>query len=205
MAERQQEVIELNRNSNKTKRLVLLALFTAIVVVLQLLGSFIRFGVFSISLVLVPIVLGAAIYGPAAGAYLGGVFGLAVILSGDAGPFLAVNVFGTIVTVLLKGILAGFAAGCVYKLLSKRAPFFAIICAAIVCPVVNTGVFLIGCLLFFMPTISGCAEAAGFGANAGKYMIVGLVGVNFLVELAINLVLSSVISRLIKIEKLSGD
>ena len=72
---------------DKTRRLVALALFTAIVVVLQLLGSFIRFGTFSISLVLVPIVIGAVLYGPWAGAFLGAVFGLVVLLSGDAAAY----------------------------------------------------------------------------------------------------------------------
>ena len=67
------------------------ALFTAIVVVLQLLGGGIKFGVFSISLVLVPIVVGAAVYGWKAGAFLGFVFGAAVLFSGDAADFLVVD------------------------------------------------------------------------------------------------------------------
>ena len=46
-----------------TKNLVMYAVLTAIVVVLQLLGAFIKFGPFSISLVLVPIVIGAALLG----------------------------------------------------------------------------------------------------------------------------------------------
>lgn len=71
--------------NQKTKTLTGLALFTAIIVVLQLLGSFIKFGPFSISLVLIPIVVGAAVYGPKAGAYLGGVFGVVVLIACIAG------------------------------------------------------------------------------------------------------------------------
>ena len=48
--------------NNKVKKLVGIGLFTAIVVALQLLGGGIKFGIFSISLVLVPIVVGAAVY-----------------------------------------------------------------------------------------------------------------------------------------------
>ena len=48
--------------NNNTQKIVGLGLFTAIVIVLQLMGSFIRFGTFSISLVLVPVVIGAALY-----------------------------------------------------------------------------------------------------------------------------------------------
>lgn len=47
-------------SDKKIKKMVGLAIFTAIVVVLQLLGSFIKVGSFSISLVLIPIVVGAA-------------------------------------------------------------------------------------------------------------------------------------------------
>ncbi len=63
--------------NEKTKKIVGIGIFTAIVVVLQLLGSFIRFGTFSISLVLIPIVVGAALYGIGAGAWLGLAFGIA--------------------------------------------------------------------------------------------------------------------------------
>ena len=213
MRECQQE--ELNMKSKfDTRKLVGLALLTAVVVVLQFLGAFIRFGPFSISLVLIPIVVGAALYGVLAGAWLGLVFGLVVLLSGDAGAFLAVHPLGTVLTVLLKGALAGLCAGAVYKLLSKVdaqivlkvrgqekwGVELAVIVAAIVAPVVNTGVFLLGCLAFFMPTIRAWGEAAGF-ENVGKYMILGLVGGNFLFEMLFNIILSPAIVRLIRLGK----
>lgn len=181
-----------------TRTLTGLALFTAIVVVLQFLGAFIRFGPFSISLVLIPIVVGAALYGPWAGAWLGFVFGLVVLLSGDAAAFLAVNPLGTVLTVLVKGAAAGICAGLLYRALEKLNGWLAAIAAAIAAPVVNTGLFLVGCLLFFLPTVSEWASAMGF-PNVGNYMIFGLVGANFLVELAVNLVLSPVIVRLVKL------
>ena len=173
-------------------------IFTAIVIVLQLLGAFIKFGPFSISLTLIPIVVGAALYGPWAGAWLGFVFSMVVLLSGDAGAFLVVNVFGTIVTVIAKGTLAGWAAGVVFKALNKTNMWLAAICAAVICPVVNTGLFLVGCKLFFMETITGWGQAMGF-ESVGKYMIYGLVGGNFVFELLTNIVLSPVIVRLIRI------
>ena len=181
-----------------TLKLVGVSLFTAIVLVLQYLGSFIKLGPFSISLVLIPIVIGAALYGRAAGAWLGLAFGLAVLISGDAAPFLAINVFGTVVVVLLKGLLAGLAAGVVYKLVEKLNVTVAVIAAAVVCPVVNTGVFLLGCLVFFMDTIRTWAEGMGF-TNVYGFMFLGLVGANFLFELAFNMVLSPVIVRLIQL------
>ena len=192
----------MENNRISTRTLTGLALFTAIVVVLQFLGAFVRFGPFSISLVLIPIVVGAALYGPLAGAWLGFVFGLVVLLSGDAAPFLAVNPLGTVLVVLVKGAAAGLCAGLVYRALEKFNGWIAVILAAVTAPVVNTGIFLLGCVLFFMPTVTEWATAMGF-PSVGNYMIVGLVGGNFLVELAVNLVLSPVIVRLIKLGRQS--
>lgn len=185
--------------NSKTKKIVGIGLLTAIVVVLQALAVGIRFGIFNITLVLIPIIVGAALYGEIAGLWLGAVFGLVVLFT-DAGAFLAVNIPGTIITVMVKGMLAGFLAAVVYKALEKRNDLLGVIVAGIVAPVTNTGVFLLGCLVFFYSTIQGWAEAAGF-SSAGAYLIFGMVGLNFLVELGINLVLSTVIVRIVGLGK----
>lgn len=189
-----------NTRKKQTETLVLGAILTALVIVLQLMGSFIRFGIFSISLVLVPIVIGAAKCGWKIGAWLGFVFGAAVLISGNAAAFLAVDVFGTILTVLLKGTACGLIAGIVYKLLEKHNRYLAVIAAAIVCPIVNTGVFLLGCVVFFLPTITEWGVAAGF-TNAAAYMFLGLAGGNFLFELGANVVLAPVIVRILNLKK----
>ena len=186
---------------NKTKTMVLGAVLTALVVILQLLGAVIKLGPFSISLVLVPIVIGAATCGAIMGGWLGLTFGVAVLISGDASLFLSVNTLGTVATVLLKGALCGYIAGLIYKMIEKFNQTAAVAVSAIVCPIVNTGIFLLGCLLFFMPTVTEWAIAFGMGDNVGKYMIVGLVGLNFLVEVAVNIVLSPIIVILLNYRK----
>lgn len=183
-------------NKGKVRKLTLAAMLTAVVIVLQLLGSAIHVGIFSINLALVPIVIGAAMLGFPCGAWLGFVNALVILLSGDAGPFLAVNPFGTVITVIVKGVMAGLCSGLVYKLLEHWNKYAAVILAAVVCPVVNTGIFLIGCRIFFWPTITEWAQASGF-ENAGAYAILGLAGVNFLAELAINIILAPAIARIL--------
>ena len=175
--------------------LVGMGILTAIVIVLQGLGSAIRFGPFSITLVLAPIIIGAAIYGWKAGAWLGFVFGI-MVLATDAGAFLAINVPGTVITCLLKGMLAGAAAGAVYQLLEKKNQWADVLTAGVVCPVVNTGVFLIGCVLFFLSTVKEWGAASGY-ENVGAYFLFGFVGLNFLVEMSINLALSAAIVRIL--------
>jgi len=184
--------------NTKTKNMVGVGLFTAIVMVLQFLGGGIKFGMFSISLVLVPIVVGAAIYGWKAGAWLGFAFGMAVLLSGDAAAFMVVDPLATVLVVLVKGAACGFFAGLIYKLLSNASSKFAVFAAAIICPMVNTGVFLLGCQLFFLETVAEWGAALGY-ENAAAYMFLGLAGINFLIELAVNIVLAPVIVRLIKL------
>ena len=183
-----------------TQRLVLGAIFTALVVILQLMGSFIRFGPFSISLVLIPIVIGSAICGAGIGTWLGFIFGLTVLLSGDAAAFLAIDIIGTVITVILKGAACGLAAGVAYRLVSKFNRYAAVIAAAVVCPIVNTGVFLLGCRIFFFETIKEWGAAAGFEGTV-QYMILGLVGGNFIFELISNMILSPVVVRILDFNK----
>ena len=186
--------------NSKTKNMVGVGLFTAIIVVLQFLGGGIRFGMFSISLVLVPIVVGAALYGWKSGACLGFAFGAAVLLSGDAAAFLAIDPIATVLVVLVKGMACGLMAGIVYHLLAKVNRTLAVFAASIICPIVNTGVFLLGCQLFFLDTVAEWGAAMGY-ENAAAYMFLGLAGVNFLIELCVNIVLAPVIVRLINIGK----
>ncbi len=183
-------------NSN-TKKIVGIGLFTAIVVVLQLLGGGIRIGaMFSVSLVLVPIVVGAAVYGWQAGAWLGFAFGMTVLLTGDAAAFMVIDPLATVLVVLVKGSLCGLAAGLIYAAIKKHSKFWAVILAAVACPITNTGIFLLGCQFFFLETVSQWATQMGY-ASAGAYMFLGLAGINFLLEFAVNILLAPVITRLI--------
>lgn len=182
--------------NTKTQKIVGIGLFTAIVVALQLLAASIKFGPFSITLVLAPIVIGAALYGVGAGAWLGATFGVSVLISGDAAAFMTINPAGTVITVLLKGMLAGLVAGLIYKALEKKNKTVAVVLAGIACPIVNTGIFLAGCYLFFQEWLVSVFGTTGFAT-----VVTGLVSVNFAVELGINMVLASVIVRIIDIGK----
>jgi len=188
-------------SSKKINRIVGMAVFAAIVVVLQAVATYIRIPGVSISptLALAPIVVGAAMYGPAAGAFLGGAFG-AVVLVGCAtgadvggGILWAVNPALTGALCLVKGIAAGAAAGYLYNLFSKKNVYVGVICAAVACPVVNTGIFLAAMNIFYRGTLT---EWAG-GAGLLYFTFIGLTGVNFLAEFGINLVLSPAVARIV--------
>ncbi len=188
-----------NKKGMTTGTIALGAVLTTLVIVLQCMGQFIRFGMFSISLVLIPIVIGAATCGPKISTWLGFVFGVVVLMT-DAAAFFAIDVFGTVVTVLVKGALCGLAAGLAYEALESKNRLVAVVAAAIVCAVVNTGIFLLGCVVFFFDTIAQWGIDFGFETTL-HYAVFGLVGGNFLFELATNIVLSPVVVRLLNIVK----
>ncbi len=187
------------KNHERTQKLVGTAVLTAIVVILQFVSLNLRFTLFSITLVLMPVVLGAALYGVVTGAWLGFVFGIVVLATGDAATFLAISIPATVAVVLVKGTLAGLVSGAAYKALERFNRYAAVITASILSPVTNTGVFLIGCRLFFWETIKSWAAAEG--QSVVNYVIFGLAGINFIIELAINLVLDPAIVRLLDIFK----
>lgn len=184
----------------KIQRMVGIALLMALIVVMQFISSIIPpVGGFTISLVLIPIVLGAAAFGPSAGAILGGTFGVIVYINcvtgadpGGAMVFQASPVLCFLV-VMGKGILAGLASGTVYKLLKGKNTYLAMLCAAIVCPIVNTGTFILCMLLFFIEILKAWAG----GADVAGYILTGLVFANFLPELAINVVFSPAGQRIL--------
>ncbi len=184
-----------------TRTMVVGALLTALVFILQFMGGAIRIGTFSFSLVLIPIVIGAITCGKGIGAWLGFIFAIAVFATGDASFFMGFNPAGTVITVLLKGILCGFVSGLVYELIykafsaKKNICHIASIIAAIVCPLVNTGIFLLGCRIFLMDAV---AHLAG-GANVGEFMIFGLVGINFICEMAVNIFFAPAVSHIVRV------
>ena len=191
----------LKNNRFSTEKLVIGAVMTAFVIVFQLLGAFTAFfGPFSTAVALIPIVIGAAMCGVGIGGWLGLVFGIVVLASGGAAFFMTYDVLGTFVTVLVKGAGCGLAAGAVYKLLKSFNDYLAVIAAAVVCPIVNTGCFLLGCLCFFMDDVEMIASALGSDAS-GMAVFWALAMANFLIEIGSNIVLSPIIVRLLKIKK----
>ena len=198
-------------NTEKTRRMVGLSILTALVIVLQFVAEYIKVGATPITLTLVPIVVGSALYGVRGGAWLGGVFGVVVWLMSIAnidptGALLwNLNPFLTTVICIGKGALAGLAAAAAYRFVARKSGIGGVFAAAVVSPIVNTGIFCAGLFVFFNDTFNewmmGWVSSSGNEANPLLYIFLGLVGVNFLIELGINLVLSPIIERIIRLRK----
>ncbi len=185
----------------RVRKTVGVALMMALVLVMQALSGIIPpFGGFSVTLVLIPVVLGSALYGIGAGALLGAAFGVMVYINCVTGAdFGGAMVFAAdpalcFIVVVGKGILAGTASGLVYKALSGFDGYLAMALAAVVCPLVNTGVFIACMLLFFADVLKVWAN----GTDLVAYILSGLVLINFVPELIVNLLTSPASARVVQ-------
>ena len=196
------------KNTVFVKRLVGTAILTAVVISLQLVLGSIKLGPFNITFTLVPIILGAILYGPLSAAFLGAVFGLTVcfsVISGnDAGGFVLFSQrpIITLLLCLIKSTAAGYLSGLLIKSLEGKTLSVktgkhknsSILFAAILAPIVNTGIFILGLLLFFQDTLSTWADGKEY---VMQFILFSILGVNFLAEMLINLLLVPVIIRIL--------
>ena len=183
--------------------LVQMALLTAVIMALHFSGVAIpAFGT-KISLVLIPIAMGAMLLGPAAGAILGFVYGVTVFVSLGVlhmDPFTAIlfdnNPVMTFLICTVKTTAAGLVAGYVYRALYKKNALLAVFVAAALVPTINTGVFVLGCFIIYN-TIS--QVAAGNGYAPVYFILIVCAGVNYALELAINLIFSPALERITRV------
>ena len=114
--------------------MVLMAMLTALVVILTYAGNFIRLSpMVTVSLTLVPIVLGAVLCGVWGGTWLGLVNAIIILASGQAAVFFGISIIGTIVVVLTKGMLCGLSAALIYRLVNRWNKYAAVVTAAVIC------------------------------------------------------------------------
>lgn len=191
----------MKRNEKvSAKELTGVAVLLALVIVLQAFGGTISIGAVQLNFTLIPIVLGAIIFGAWVGAFLGFACGVVVLVQVIMGavPFYALiwanDPIVTVFTCIVKTTAAGFVAGLVYRLLSKKNERAAIFVASGLVPVINTALFIVGCL-FMTNSVHGMAGSQ----NVLVYILVGLVTFNFFIEFAINLLVAPALQRVIQV------
>ena len=198
----------MKKKSVSARRVTGIAVLLALVIVLQVLGGYFKVGATSLSFVLVPIVLGGILYGAWIGAFLGFAFGFVTWMYGVTGadPFTAIlfeaQPFATTLLCLGKGTAAGLVAGLVYQFTAKKNKQVGVFTAAATAPIVNTGLFIVGSLVMLKETLT--ANFVGEGSTIVYFLFIGCAGINFLVELAINLIFAPTLYRLIGVLEKGG-
>lgn len=189
----------MSNSKDKSRITAVIGIFIAITVILQTISYFVKIGTFSITLTLIPIILAGALYGPVYSTVLGFSFGLVTVVGSitgvDSGGNFLFNVspVRTILLCMVKAILCGFVAGIIPLIFKKENQTLSVIIAAVLTPVTNTGFFILFMFLFFKKQLYLWAG----GTDIVTYIFVGLIGINFLIELLINVILSPVILRIL--------
>ena len=182
------------KQTSGTRRLTQLALLAA-----QLLGmnftplGYLQVGPLSMSLMIIPVAIGAMLMGPVDGAILGGVFGATSFLQAVQGTsamgaaLFAYSPVGSFVVCFVARVLVGLCCGLVYQGMRKILPGKEKVCAAVggfSAAFLNT-VFFMGflVLLFYgSPYVQGLVEA--LGVSNPLAFVVAVVGVQAIVEWA---------------------
>lgn len=184
--------METTNKRNNIKLITGAGILLALEIVFQIIGNYVSLGPVSINLSLIPIAVGAILYGPLVGGFLGFCNGLLVLLApATLSLFMSISVWGTILTCLLKCTVAGVVAGFVFKLFKKKKVLGGVIASFLV-PIINTGLFCVACLTIFRSFL----EEYGSGYdNIFLFLILGVVGWNFILEMSITGVLSYPVSK----------
>ena len=175
-------------NRKKIQKLTVLSVLAAITAIvafvpLKTLGLEITF-------TMIPVAIGAILYGPSGGAVLGAVFGVVSFLqclgySHFGAALLAINPVFTFIVCVPTRILAGLLAGLIYKALKAgcKSNIPALLTASLAAPLLNTVFFMSSLVLFFYRTdyIQGFVNAMG-AANPIMFILL-FVGINGLVEI----------------------
>lgn len=187
----------------QTVKLVQIALMSAIVVVIQLFFASVKIGPVTIAFSIVPLVLAGICIDPYAGLIVGAVSGivtfLQVLTSGDYFYMFLItnNPLATALICITKTAIAGWLAGIVYRAVQKATKNTTLgsILASIICPTVNTGIFCLGMLLFFTPAFQADATFGAMSENIIYFVLIGLAGINFIIELISTVVITPIIQN----------
>lgn len=203
-ADRCRKEEETMNRSSRTVKLVEMALLVAIILILAFtpLGYIKTLGL-EITLIVVPVTIGAIILGPLGGAVLGAVFGITSFIqcfgmSSFGAVLLGINPFGTFVVCVVSRILMGWLTGLIYKGLSKfpKMKNWKILIANLAGPILNTFFFMSTLVIFFFS--SDYIQSLAGGLNPFRFVI-AFVGVNGLIEAAACFVVGSAITKALQV------
>jgi uncharacterized membrane protein len=174
----------MSNTSITTGKMVRLAVLVAIVILMSFTPlGFLKAGVIEISFLMIPVAIAGIILGPAAGAFIGGVFGITSFIqcfgmSAFGAALLGINPFFTLILCLVPRVLAGWIPGLVFKAMSgTAAKTVGAFISSLLAAALNTVFFVGGLLLLFGNT----EYIKSFGKTAWDVVVL-LVGINALLE-----------------------
>ncbi len=196
--------------NNETKRgrysvqdLVRISVLVAIMLLLELTGlGMIKMPGLEITLLMVPVIVGAIVMGPGAGALLGGVFGCISFWecfgrSQFGAVLLGISPLYTFLVCVPTRLLAGWLCGLAFRVLHRldRSSLWSFGAAGLIGALCNTALFMTTLCLCFYHTEFIQGFVAGFGSPNPLLFVVAFVGINGLVEGVVCLVTGAAIAK----------
>lgn len=188
--------------SKKLRYLCLISVFVAIELLLKLsgLGNIPINPVLNVTLLTIPVAIGAILLGPLAGAILGAVFGATSFIqpmSPMIAAFVPINVIHTIILCVGMRALMGFCVGWIYLFFKKidKKKVFCYFGAAFFTAFLNTLFFMGYLVLVFYQTEYVVEKVATLGAINPFHFIIVFVGVNGIFELITTTIVGGGVSK----------
>ena len=188
--------------SAKTVKMVQLAILAALILVMAFTPlGYLKVGVVSITFIMIPVGVGAILLGPAAGAFLGGIFGLTSFVQCFGMDYFGTTLFGinpvfTFIMCMAPRILMGWFCGLVFKGMIKidrtqhKIPSYAVTC---LCSALINTVLFVGLLFLFF----GNSEfIQGFkGGMNWLAFFAAFVGLNGLMEAVSSMIIGTAVAK----------
>lgn len=190
----------MSNTNQKIRKLTANGLLAAVICIVSFLP--LRTMGLEITFSMVPVAIGACLFGPSSGAILGAVFGTVSFLqcfgySVFGTALLEMNFFYTLLICIPTRAAAGFLAGLLAKALKKvcKTNLLGYTAGCIAAPVLNTVFFMSAICLFFYNTdyIRGFAQL--LGSNNVFTFILLFVGINGLVEIIAGFIIALPVSK----------
>ena len=184
--------------------MVELAMMIAIILLMSFTPlGYIRTPGLSVTLLTIPVAVGAIILGPKGGAVCGLAFGATsfyMALTGSsafAAMLLSISPVGTFITCIVARVLEGWLTGLIFAALYKKASTKKIsyYIASLACPLLNTLFFMGFLCIFFYNTEYIQGIASGLGVGNPILFVAAFVGIQGLIEAGICFVIGSIVSR----------
>lgn len=195
-----------NLEMSKTMRLTLLAMFTALMILLSFFGS-INVGVFKITFMTLPIIVGATILKPLDSAILGAVFGLSSFIQAVLGmsalatALFQIDPFMTFILCFVPRVLDGYLSGLIFQGIKKidKTNLVSYITVGAAVPLLNTILFMGTLFLFFYNSAPIQAIAQKSNVDNIFALFVAMVGINAVVELLVGIILGTAVSKALNV------
>lgn len=197
-----------NEGIFSAKKITYFSILAALVVVLQVFGGSLKIGAVSLNFTLVPVVLCGMLlgvfYGTLIGFIVGAVTFIMVITGTDGWTLILFNQKPLVIILVcfVKSTSAGFLSAFMYKILGKKNRTVGSIVSSITAPIVNTGIFVLG-MLIILNTLESSFDMGG--KSVYYYLFILVIGINFIAEFALNVILAPTINKIVTLVNKRGD